>query len=281
MQFQRGMVSKSLTRATTRHVRLWFKDPSVVRSASLGHQILSIHLRHHTSAASVNFDYGQVRQEICQEWINQQGKSPQGLTTTARYCCFTLDDAQRAYRASDAPWHWLDREMSSNLAGETGAVHIYKGALAAMKIRSVSPSAVEFCEEHQSTEQSHLDIFSRVLMDGKYTKLLPVWRLAGWTLGFVTTLLGGSKALYVTVEAVETFVEEHFLEQIVPLEKSGACPELLKVLKHCCADEVHHKEDAAKRLLDDKVDLTSWWIQPWSMVVSQGSAVAAEVARRI
>jgi hypothetical protein len=33
----------------------------------------------------------------------------------------------------------------------------------------------------------------------------------------------------------------------VPLEKRGVYPELQRLLKHCCADEVHHKEDARSR----------------------------------
>eukprot|EP00527_Entomoneis_sp_CCMP2396_P007979 CAMPEP_0198152710 /NCGR_PEP_ID=MMETSP1443-20131203/60935_1 /TAXON_ID=186043 /ORGANISM="Entomoneis sp., Strain CCMP2396" /LENGTH=242 /DNA_ID=CAMNT_0043818813 /DNA_START=165 /DNA_END=893 /DNA_ORIENTATION=+ len=237
--------------------------------------------RHHQFATAVSFDYAKIRQEICQEWMKQQGKSPQGLATTGRYYCFTLEDAQRAYKDPQASWHRLDREMSSNVAGETGAVYIYKGALAAMSIRPVSADAYDFCHEHQATEQSHLDIFSNLLVDGKYTKLLPFWRVAGWTLGFIPALVGGSKALYVTVEAVETFVEQHFQEQIWPLEESNSCPELLKVLKHCCEDEVHHKEDAAKRLLLENADLTSWWIRPWALIVKQGSSLAAELARRI
>ena len=112
--------------------------------------------------------------------------------------------------------------------------------------------------------------------------------MAGWTLGFTSTLVGGTRGLYVTVEAVETFVEEHFQEQIVPLREDGSCPELLSLLEHCCEDEVHHKEDAAKRLLDLKEDalkdnllVSGWWVEPWTIIVKGGSALAAEVARRI
>jgi ubiquinone biosynthesis monooxygenase Coq7 len=92
--------------------------------------------------------------------------------------------------------------------------------------------------------------------------------------------------LYVTVEAVETFVEEHFQDQIVPLKEQGGSEELVRLLEHCCADEVHHKTDAAKKLLEhtggeDGKYLNAWWVRPWSTIVQRGSAFAAAVARRI
>ncbi|KAL3905265.1 MAG: hypothetical protein SGARI_004550 [Bacillariaceae sp.] len=89
-------------------------------------------------------------------------------------------------------------------------------------------------------------------------------------------------ALYVTVKNVEEFVEEHFQDQIVPLRKEQTCPELLKLLEACCEDEVHHKEDAARHLLgDDSCKKLPWWAGPWAKVVKAGSALAADVARRI
>jgi demethoxyubiquinone hydroxylase (CLK1/Coq7/Cat5 family) len=93
------------------------------------------------------------------------------------------------------------------------------------------------------------------------------------------------------VEAIESFVEEHFQDQIKPLEevKGGKqddeilTPELIKVLKHCCEDEVHHKEEAVEKLLlhEDFDYEKVWWAKPWRSVVHWGSATAAEIARRI
>eukprot|EP00980_Cylindrotheca_fusiformis_P007204 scaffold1525_cov142-Cylindrotheca_fusiformis.AAC.4 len=217
-------------------------------------------------------------------WMIAEAASPNGTTTHARYCCFTFHDARREYLKPSSNWHWLDRELSSNLAGETGAVFIYKGALAALSIRPINGDVLEFCQSHMANETSHLQMFQYVVPDGKHTKLLPVWKIAGFTLGFFPTLLGGSRALYVTVEAVETFVEEHFQDQIVPLKQQNACPKLIELLEHCCADEVHHKEDAARRLLEGKsniTDLKAVWVKPWSSIVKGGSALAASIARRV
>ncbi|CAJ1946358.1 unnamed protein product [Cylindrotheca closterium] len=235
-----------------------------------------------SSSATIKFDFDNIRNEIMNYWLISEAASPKGSTTNARYCCFTYHDGRREYLKPSANWHWLDKELSSNFAGETGAVHIYKGALAALSIRPINDDVLEFCQSHMANEASHLQMFEYIVPDGKRTKLLPIWRLAGFTLGFFPTLLGGSRALYVTVEAVETFVEEHFQDQIVPLKKQNACPDLVKLLESCCEDEVHHKEDAARRLLNqDNPGIDAFWVQPWTSLVRGGSALAAEIARRV
>ena len=226
---------------------------------------------------SPQFDHVEIRNEIENYWFTSEAN-------TRWYWCFSAHEASREYRKPTAAWHWLDRELSSNMAGETGAVHIYKGALAALSIRPINDQVLEFCQSHMKNEMAHLDMFQSIVPKGKHTKLLPIWRMAGFTLGFFPTLLGGSQALYVTVEAVETFVEEHFQEQIVSLKKENVCPNLVQLLEHCCEDEVHHKEDAARRLLNGKegyIDLDAFWVQPWKTIVRGGSAVAADIARRI
>lgn len=234
------------------------------------------------SAPAIKYDFGSIRNEIMDYWLVAEAATPKGATTNARYCCFTYHDGRREYLKPSANWHWLDKELSSNIAGETGAVHIYKGALAAQSIRRINDDVLEFCEAHMANEASHLQMFEYIVPDGKRTKLLPLWKLAGFILGFFPTLLGGSRALYVTVEAVETFVEEHFQEQIVPLKKQNACPTLVQLLEHCCEDEVHHKEDAARRLLNqENPGIDAFWVQPWTSIVKGGSALAAEIARKV
>ena len=86
------------------------------------------------TSAGLVFDFDQIRNEIMDQWLFSEAASPRGNTTGARYCCFTFHDGRREYLKDDANWHWLDRELSSNFAGETGAVYIYKGALSALAI---------------------------------------------------------------------------------------------------------------------------------------------------
>ena len=122
-----------------------------------------------------------------------------------------------------------------------------------------------------------MDLFAALLPEHKHTRLLPIWRVAGFALGFVPAAYS-DRALFKTVEAVETFVEIHYQEQIVPLKRHGRCPQLVELLEHCCADEVHHKDDATARSGGGE---TSYAEGAWMAVVKLGSAAAAEFARRV
>jgi len=240
------------------------------------------------------FDLPRVRQELLTHWTLTEARIPEAAGRAARYCQFTFQDAERLYQSSDARWHWLDREMSSNVAGETGAVEIYRGALAALSLRravgfQLERGAEDFAREHMEAEQRHLSVLELVVHDTKHTRLLPAWRVAGWTLGFLPTVLVGSQGLFVTVEAVETFVEAHYGEQIAFLEHADSCPELLRLLRHFCADEVHHKEDAHARLSSEEASSDGLILSKaskhafanvWGRIVRIGSTVAADVARR-
>ncbi len=104
--------------------------------------------------------------------------------------------------------------MSSNLAGETGAVWIYHGALYAAKYRKNTDDVKAFCTQHLATEQVHLDYMIELLPKHMHTKLLPIWKVSGFVLGFLPTIIGRGPALYHSVEAVETFVEKHYNLQI-------------------------------------------------------------------
>ena len=251
-----------------------------------------------TAATATPFDYEVIRKEIFNYWIKAHASSPLGQASsrTARYCSYTHDDAKRTYLNPSTPWHWLDGELSSNLAGETGAVYIYKGAMDAIRLRpppqqdgsAAAGGGVElhpveeFVQQHKKTEESHLQMFEYIVPKAKRTRLLSIWKMAGWTLGFVPTLVGGSKALYVTVEAVETFVQEHFEEQIHRLQMEHECLHLVQLLQHCCEDEIHHKHDAKEKLLSSKdFDEDALVVKAWATIVKVGSAVAADIARRI
>lgn len=191
-----------------------------------------------------------------------ENKSSRSLQRRARYCCYTYQDAKREYESRSSAWYWLDRELSSNLAGETGAVYIYKGALCALSLRErwfrfqtkqqreqQIIAARQFCETHHTAEESHRQFFDSVVPLEKRTRLLPVWRLAGYILGFLPTLVGGSHALYVTVQAVEAFVEKHFQAQIVPLRKE----ENVRSLSSC------YRRVAKMKFITKRMPCNNYW----------------------
>lgn len=92
-----------------------------------------------------------------------------------------------------------------------------------------SPGASAFVAEHYATEAEHLAHFDRLLDMQMKSKLLPLWRVSGWCLGFFPTLVGGEPALFLTVEAVETFVEEHYM-----VSKEGGRGRGRETSHECC-----------------------------------------------
>jgi ubiquinone biosynthesis monooxygenase Coq7 len=166
----------------------------------------------------------------------------------------------------------LARDLQSDHAGETGAVWIYRGVLAVSR----DPEVREFAHHHLQTEQQHLAFFEQWLPRSRHSRLIPVWRLAGFVLGALPALLG-ARAVWITIEAVETFVESHYGEQIELLAHESRWAQLRTTLIEFCADEVAHRDDAAHRQSDSAGWLARWW----SRQVDLGSRAGVWMARRI
>jgi len=165
---------------------------------------------------------------------------------------FNLDLIKNAYpRWPD----WMKKEMASNHAGEVGAVNIYRGANTALWMRSfifLSPAEMElkkFCARHLPAEEDHLRWILGAMPSSNSSWLIPLWHLSGRLLGFVAGICG-PRIFYVVTETVETFVEKHYNHQIKLLEDDNDLTpeerqETHELLTAACADEVHHKEEAA------------------------------------
>ncbi len=167
---------------------------------------------------------------------------------------------------------WLLAELRSDHAGETGAVWIYKGMAAVTR----DPAVRDFAARHLATEASHLELLNQVLPPRARSRLLPLWRLAGWLTGALPALFG-PRAVYLTVDAVETFVDRHYSAQIEALESSGEEPELLALLKRCRDDELEHRDEARHHHGGAPGTLG----RLWAALVGSGSAAAVALARRI
>jgi ubiquinone biosynthesis monooxygenase Coq7 len=132
-----------------------------------------------------------------------------------------------------------------------------------------------------------------VLLEPRQVSLLTsVWKIAGWLLGFAPLFVGGPKGLFATVAAVETYVETHYMDQIVLLKSTNSFPHLTQVLEACCADEVLHQTDAANQYLqlhvagpiDETVtfyDSLGWVGRLWFCIVELGSKTAVQVAKLV
>ncbi len=128
-------------------------------------------------------------------------------------------------------------------AGEYGAVRIYEGQLAvfaASKSRSKAASAIKHMAEQ---EEEHLKAFDTLINERRVrpTALEPVWRIAGFTLGAATALMGEKAAMACTA-AVEEVIDEHYAGQIERL--GDADPALKKTVAAFRADEIAHRETA-------------------------------------
>lgn len=180
----------------------------------------------------------------------------------------TIELSQFTYPA------YIERELRSDHAGETGAVYIYKGIIAVAKYRQ-DTELINFAQNHGATEAEHLQLIESVLETKDRSRLLGPWRLAGWLTGALPALFG-RRSVYATIASVETFVELHYQQQIDHLQKNGGYNELLELLIRCQADEIHHKNEARLKA-SESIPLV---LRVWCSLVGHGSATAVQLARR-
>lgn len=181
----------------------------------------------------------------------------------------------------------LRRELRTDHAGELGAVMIYRGVLAIARDAELRA----FAAHHLETEQHHLQLIEAIVPAQERSALLPLWRLAGWLTGALPTMFG-PRAVYATIEAVETFVDGHYAAQITEIDAqldrtlapadrgdagTAALLELRALLSRCQADELAHRDDARARW-DRRAGVP---MRFWLWLVSRGSAGAVAISRRI
>ncbi|MDE8345780.1 MAG: demethoxyubiquinone hydroxylase family protein [Acidocella sp.] len=172
--------------------------------------------------------------------------------------------------ADDVPG--LIGDIRSDHAGETGAVAIYLGILAVTR----DPQIRCFATAHLATEREHLKRLEAILSPGQRSALLPLWRVAGWLTGFLPALIG-PRAVYATIDAVETFVDQHYEDQVRKLPEHGQGGALRSLLLACQADEIHHRDEARAA----QTAAAGRMVRLWQRLVGTGSALAVAAARRI
>lgn len=165
----------------------------------------------------------------------------------------------------------LAGDLRSDQAGETGAVWIYHGLLAVSRDAGVR----EFAERHRATEQTHLDKINAVLPWPQRSRLLPAWRVAGFLTGALPAIFG-PRAVYATIAAVETFVDQHYQHQIDNLQNRPEHAALLELLLQCQQEECEHRDEAIAL----GGQSPGWLLRNWCAVVGNGSAAAVGLARR-
>ncbi|MGZ9031454.1 MAG: demethoxyubiquinone hydroxylase family protein [Burkholderiaceae bacterium] len=162
-------------------------------------------------------------------------------------------------------------DLRSDHAGEAGAVQIYRGILAVARDGELRA----FAARHLATELLHLRRMQQWLPASARSRLLPLWRIAGWVTGAMPALLG-PRAVFVTVAAVERFVDRHYAAQIERLSAHPELSDLRETLVACRHDEIAHRDDALA-LLQARPGAA----RVWSAVVGKGSALAVAASRRL
>jgi 3-demethoxyubiquinol 3-hydroxylase len=109
-------------------------------------------------------------------------------------------------------------DMRTDHASEVGAVQIYRGILAVSRNSEVRA----FAARHLANKLLHLRRIRQWVPVSSRSRLLPLWRVAGWVTGAVPALLG-PRAVFATVATVERFADRHYATRI---ERLSAYPEL-------------------------------------------------------
>ncbi|MBC7609427.1 MAG: demethoxyubiquinone hydroxylase family protein, partial [Polaromonas sp.] len=133
-----------------------------------------------------------------------------------------------------------------------------------------------FATRHLATEQLHLQHMQALLPPLRRSWLLVPWRVAGWVTGALPALLG-QQAVFATIGAVETFVDQHYQHQIDQLADRPAFESLRNLLEQCQEDERAHRDES----FDQVVLPLGWLMSAWCGMVGKGSAVAVWLARRL
>jgi ubiquinone biosynthesis monooxygenase Coq7 len=164
-------------------------------------------------------------------------------------------------------------DLRTDHAGEVGAVCIYQGILRVSR----NPQLRIFAQSHLATEKKHLSQIEAWLVPTRCSRLLPIWRLAGFMTGALPALFG-PRVVYATIEAVETFVNHHYEEQIQMLRLHPELWQLRQTLSDCRADEIAHRDEAATAQGATKPGLV---LRSWCALVGAGSRGAVALCRHI
>jgi len=165
----------------------------------------------------------------------------------------------------------IGRMIRVDQAGELGAAEIYRGQLAVLKDR---PCA-SVLREMAAQEDAHLDTFDKMVVERgvRPSALSPIWRMAGFTLGAGSALLGERAAMATTV-AVEEVIEGHYQDQLDELGEDE--PELQSVIAEFREDELAHRDIALENGAEEAPAY-----QILSQSVKAGTRLAIWLAERI
>ena len=168
----------------------------------------------------------------------------------------------------------LEEIIRVDHAGEHGATSIYKGTLDILNLFG-DEKTISIIQEMAEGEKKHVKEFNRLIKDKsiRHTALLPIWKIAGYSLGALSAI-HGKNAIMVCTEAVEEVIDKHYANQINQLESDEK--KLKEKIKKFRLDELHHKDIAYKKGATKK--------GPYSIldkIIKTGSKIAINISEKI
>ena len=135
----------------------------------------------------------------------------------------------------------LEEIIRVDHAGEHGATSIYKGTLDILNLFG-DKETISIIQDMAEGEKKHVKEFNRLIKDKSIrpTALLPIWKIAGYSLGALSAI-HSKNAIMVCTEAVEEVIDKHYSDQIEELEQSGEEESLLNSIREFHAEEVEHE----------------------------------------
>lgn len=134
----------------------------------------------------------------------------------------------------------IARIIRVNHAGETGAI-LYAAQL--WRARRRYPDIVPALEKMRQDEIRHCAIFREAMTkrDTRPCRVMALWSLGGFVIGFATALLGRNM-IWICTEAVETTVHKHLIEQLHFLKDRD--PTLFAAIDAIKEEELEHRDHA-------------------------------------
>ena len=133
------------------------------------------------------------------------------------------------------------RILKVNHAGETGAIKIYTAQIAVAK--RFFPRIVGELDQMRLDEVEHCRLFREAMpaRSARPCRVMSLWSLGGYVLGFTTAILG-ERMVWVCTEAVEATVHRHLEDQLAFL--SSRDNELHDLILSIQEQELAHLNDA-------------------------------------
>lgn len=135
----------------------------------------------------------------------------------------------------------IRRMLKVNHAGEFGAIRIYGAQITVA--RRLFPELVPALEAMRGDEIDHCRRFRAAMppRSAKPCRIMSLWSLGGYVLGFVTALCGRN-AVWICTEAVESTVHRHLEDQLAFLASRD--PELHGLIASIQEQELAHLHEA-------------------------------------